>query len=750
MGKSESQMDITEMNSPKQKKKTRWSATEIGLVVVVILLAIVGITMIILYATRTDSVCVSSDCVQSAARILENMDLTSEPCKDFYQYACGGWLKKNIIPETSSRYSNFDILRDELEVVLKDVLSKENSSDIPAIQKAKTLYRSCVNETAIDLRGGAPLINILRTINDWPVATDNWDQTYGNNWTVEKSIAQLNSQYGKKVIINLFVGTDDKNSTQHILHIDQPGLGLPSRDYYECTGLYKEACSAYVDFMISVAKLIRSERNLTINETEISVEMRRVMDLEKEIANATTKSDDRVDPLLLYHKMTFADVQKNFTLENNHQQFDWLTFVNYIMATVDIRIQDTEDVIVYAPEYLIKLKPILTKYTPRELQNYMSWRYIMDLVNTLSQNYKDTRNTYRKVLYGTTSDTAAWRRCANYVNGNMENAVGRLYVAAAFAGESKHMVQDMITQIREVFIKTLDDLSWMDAETKKRAEEKAVAITERIGYPDEIMTDNNKLNNEYKDLNYKENEYFENIIQNLVFDQKQRLKKLREKVDKEEWISGAAVVNAFYSANRNQIVFPAGILQPPFFSASQSKSLNFGGIGMVIGHEITHGFDDNGRNFNAKGDLVDWWTEDSAKRFKEQSECMVYQYGNFTWDLAGGQHLNGINTLGENIADNGGIRQAYKAYENFVKKNGNEKLLPGLDFSHKQLFFLNFAQVWCGTFRPEYAVNAIKTDSHSPGNFRVLGTLQNTPEFSEAFQCTNTDYMDPKKKCRVW
>ncbi|KAL8187904.1 UNVERIFIED_CONTAM: hypothetical protein K2H54_057750, partial [Gekko kuhli] len=503
------------------------------------------------------------------------MDPTSEPCEDFYQYACGGWLKKNIIPETSSRYSNFDILRDELEVVLKDVLSKENSSDISAIQKAKTLYRSCVNETAIDLRGGKPLINILDTINDWPVATDNWNQTYGSSWTAEKSIAQLNSKYGKRVIINLFVGTDDKNSTQHILHIDQPGLGLPSRDYYECTGLYKEACSAYVDFMISVAKLIRHERNLTINETQISMEMGRIMDLEKEIANATTKSDDRVDPLLLYHKMTFADVQKNFTLETNNQQFNWLTFVNNIMTTVEIDIQNTEDVIVYAPEYLIKLKPILVKYTPRELQNYMSWRFIMDLVNTLSQNYKDTRSTYRKVLYGTTSDTAAWRRCANYVNGNMENAVGRLYVQAAFAGESKHMVQDMITQIREVFIKTLDELSWMDAETKKKAEEKAnsfvsyrmaffalaarkvranaKAITERIGYPDDIMSDNDKLDKEYKDLNYKENEYFENIIQNLVFDQKQRLKKLRERVDKEEWISGAAVVNAFYSANRNQI-----------------------------------------------------------------------------------------------------------------------------------------------------------------------------------------------------
>ncbi|XP_067158319.1 neprilysin isoform X1 [Apteryx mantelli] len=717
MGKSESQMDITEMNTPKPKKKLRWSAVEIGLAVVVILLTIVAITMIVLYATYDDGVCKTSDCIKSAARIIENMDTTAEPCKDFYQYACGGWLKRNVIPETSSRYSNFDILRDELEVVLKDVLDKPNSNDITAVQKAKTLYRSCINETTIDSRGGMPLISLLPNVSDWPVATDNWESSYGAMWTAETAIAQLTSRYGKKVLINFFVGTDDKNSTTHIIHIDQPGLGLPSRDYYECTGVYKEACSAYVDFMISVAKLILQERNISFNESKISEEMKRVMDLEKEIANATTKAEDRNDPILLYNKMTLAQLQNNFSVEINHKVFNWSKFINTIMSTVQISVENTEQVVVYDPEYLIRLKSILNKYTPREIQNYMIWRFVMDLVNSLSRNYKDTRNAFRKALYGTTSETAVWRRCANYVNGNMENAVGRLYVEEAFAGESKHVVQEMIADIREVFIKTLDELTWMDVETKKKAEQKATAIRERIGYPDEIMTDNNKLNSEYQELNYKEDEYFENIIQNLVFSQKKRLKKLREKVDKEEWISGAAVVNAFYSASRNQIVFPAGILQPPFFSATQSKSLNYGGIGMVIGHEITHGFDDNGRNFNENGDLLDWWTEESARNFKEQSQCMVYQYGNFSWDLAGGQHLSGINTLGENIADNGGIRQAYKAYENFVKKNGNEKLLPGLEMNHKQLFFLNFAQVWCGTYRPEYAVNSIKTDVHSPGKF---------------------------------
>uniref|UniRef100_A0A8I3PEF4 Neprilysin n=2 Tax=Canis lupus familiaris TaxID=9615 RepID=A0A8I3PEF4_CANLF len=715
MGRSESQMDITDISTPRPKKQ-RWTSLEISLSVLVLLLTIIAVTMIALYATYDDGICKSSDCIKSAARLIQNMDATAEPCTDFFKYACGGWLKRNVIPETSSRYSNFDILRDELEVVLKDVLQEPKTEDIVAVQKAKTLYRSCINESAIDSRGGQPLLSLLPDIYDWPVATDNWEQTYGTSWTAEKSIAQLNSKYGKKVILNFFVGTDDKNSVNHIIHIDQPRLGLPSRDYYVCTGIYEEACTAYKDFMISVARLIRKEKGLLIDENQLSLEMNRVMELEKEIASP----------------------------------FSWSNFTNEIMSTVNINIPNEEEVVVYAPEYLTKLKLILTKYSSRDLQNLMSWRFIMDLVSSLSRNYKESRNAFRKALYGTTSETATWRRCANYVNGNMENAVGRLYVEAAFAGESKHVVEDLITQIRAVFIQTLDDLTWMDAETKKKAEEKALAIKERIGYPDDIISNDSKLDNEYLELNYREDEYFENIIQNLKFSQNKQLKKLREKVDKDEWISGAAVVNAFYSSGRNQIVFPAGILQPPFFSAQQSNSLNYGGIGMVIGHEITHGFDDNGRNFNKDGDLVDWWTQQSANNFKDQSQCMVYQYGNFSWDLAGGQHLNGINTLGENIADNGGIGQAYRAYQNYVKKNGEEKLLPGLDLNHKQLFFLNFAQVWCGTYRPEYAVNSIKTDVHSPGNFRIIGTLQNSPEFSEAFHCRKNSYMNPEKKCRVW
>ncbi|KAI1893881.1 hypothetical protein AGOR_G00128220 [Albula goreensis] len=741
---------MAENNTPKSAKKLRWTSLEIGLITIVSLLFIVLVALIVLFATqRHDGVCTSADCTQSASRLIENMDSSIDPCDNFYQYACGGWLKRNIIPETSSRHSTFDILRDELEVVLKGVLERQDSSESSALTKAKTLYKSCTNESIIEKRGGTPLLAMLPDIFEWPVAVDNWEDNYGQSWTAEDSIARLNEKYGKQVLVNFFIGTDDRDSNSHIIHFDQPLLGLPSRDYYTCTKPYEEACSSYSQFMTNVALLIRTDRGLSINKTRIEEDVETVMQMEKEIANATDTPEDRNNPVLLYNKMQLRVLSENFTLQIASKEFNWTRFTNNIMRTVNITVNDDEQVIVYAPNYFLRLNTVLAKYSARDVQNYLVWRYVMNLVVGLSRAYKDTRKAFRKAIYGTTSEAAVWRQCANYVNLNLESAVGRLYVEDAFAGESKEMMNEMIAEIREVFVNNLDELDWMDAETRKAAEEKARAIRERIGYSENIK-DDAYLDKEYKDLSYNEEQYFENILKNLEFSQKKRLRKLRQKVNKEEWISGAAVVNAFYSTSRNQIVFPAGILQPPFFSRGQSKSLNYGGIGMVIGHEITHGFDDNGRNFDKDGDLKDWWTVESTERFQDLSKCMVYQYGNFSWDLANGQNLSGNNTLGENIADNGGIRQSYQAYQNYISKHGEEAPLPGIDLNHQQLFFLNFAQVWCGTHRPEHAVNSIKTDVHSPGKFRVLGSLQNFPEFAKAFNCRRDSYMVPEQTCRVW
>ncbi|MBN3307722.1 MMEL1 protein, partial [Amia calva] len=675
------------------------------------------------------------------------MDPGAEPCQNFYQYACGGWLNHHVIPETSSRYSVFDILGDELEIILKGVLETESDQDREAFRKAKTLYHSCMNESLIEKRDSLPLMKLIDAIGGWPVASEDWNSTTEEQWSLEDTLATLNARFHKKVLVDLFVWTDDRDSSRHIIYIDQPGLGMPSRDYYFNDGNYKRVRDAYLQFMVSIARMAREDRNLTQDEELVLEELTGVLELETDIASATSPAEERHDITLLYHKMSLSEVQERFHLN----AFNWTKFVQGVLSSVSIDVQAQEEVVVYGAPYLQKLGDVLSRHPVRTLQNYLTWQLIIDRVSSLSRRFKDARAHYRKALDGTTVEEARWRDCVRYVKSNMENAVGALYVRETFAGESKRMMSELISKIQEAFVETLDELRWMDDQSKEKAREKALAIKEQIGYPDHILEEqNHKLDQEYAHLNFSEENYFENILQNLHAGAQKSLRKLRERVDPDLWIIGAAVVNAFYSPNRNQIVFPAGILQPPFFSQQQLQALNFGGIGMVIGHEIIHGFDDNGRNFDKDGNMFDWWSNYSAMHFKDQSQCMVNQYGNFSWKLAGGQNVSGISTLGENIADNGGVRQAYKAYLKWVEREGEEPHLPGLNLDHKQLFFLNFAQVWCGSYRPEYASQSIKTDSHSPLEYRVIGSLQNFGAFAEAFHCTRGSPMHPEVKCRVW
>ncbi|NXD10952.1 MMEL1 protein, partial [Nothocercus nigrocapillus] len=740
MGKSESQMDIVEKSTKSGKQS--WSFVAIGLAVLLLVMTCAAVALVILYASSRGK-------EPETARIIQNMDPTAEPCKDFYQYACGGWFNRHVIPETSSRYSIFDILRDELEIILKGVLETSDQGDREAFQKAKILYKSCMNESLIEQRGSLPLLEVLTMVGDWPVASADWNNTKEPNWSMEEKLSIMNSRFNKRVLIDMFVWNDDRDSNRHIIYIDQPSLGMPSRDYYFNGGNYQRVREAYLQFMITIAKMIREDKNMSKDDSFVQEEMAKVMQLETEIANATTPAEERHDVTLLYNKMTLKELQEKFSL--NVSEFNWTVFIQGVMSSVSVQIDPEEEVVVYGMPYLQELKAIISKYSASTIQNYLIWRLIIDRVSSLSQRFKDARASYRKALYGTTLEEARWRECVSYVNNNMENAVGALYVRETFAGESKRMVRDLIDKIREVFIETLDELQWMDETSKEKAREKAMAIKEQIGYPDYILEDHNeKLDQEYANLNFSEHNYFENILENLRAGAQKSLKKLRERVDQDIWIIGAAVVNAFYSPNRNQIVFPAGILQPPFFSKHQPQALNFGGIGMVIGHEITHGFDDNGRNFDKDGNMFDWWSNFSAMHFKEQSRCMVYQYGNYTWELAGGENVSGISTLGENIADNGGVRQAYKAYLKWLEREGMEPELPGLNLSHKQLFFLNFAQVWCGSYRPEYASQSIKTDVHSPLKYRVMGSLQNFEAFSEVFHCKKGTTMHPAERCRVW
>uniref|UniRef100_A0A8B9HWY8 Membrane metallo-endopeptidase-like 1 n=1 Tax=Astyanax mexicanus TaxID=7994 RepID=A0A8B9HWY8_ASTMX len=651
--------------SGRKLRKERWTVVEVGLSVLLVAVscALAGLCAVYVTAVRgqfgraprstqslegcpsSRNVCTTPACVTAAARLLQNMDQDVEPCQNFYRYACGGWLDRHVIPETSSRYSVFDILRDELESILKG----QSCCHIPV---PSAVFCGTLFSDLIEKRGAQPLLDLIDYVGGWPVASDEWNVR-----------------------------------------------------------------EAYLQFMISVMLMTREARNLTSNETIVREDALQVMHLEMDIANVTIPAQDRLDVTSLYNKMALSDLHRKFSLNG----FNWTRFVLGVLSEVSITAQPDENVVVYCDQYLQKLGEVLARYNNRTLRNYLIWHLVIDRVSSLSSRFKDARAQYKKALYRNTMVEARWRDCVRYVQNTMENAVGALYVKQTFAGESKRMVtrSEHITFYRAVpfFIPTLEELSWMDDQSKKMARQKARKCHRNA------------------------------LLSFLIV-----VKLLRLHLARIRCVTGFLPITTTQSAQLSlcPTVFPAAILQPPFYSKDQLQALNFGGIGMVIGHEITHGFDDNGRNFDKDGNMLNWWSNFSAEHFRAQSQCMVQQYGNFTWDLAGGQKVCGVSTLGENIADNGGVRQAYKAYKKWRETEGEEPYLPGLNLNNDQLFFLNFGQVWCGTYRAEYASHSIRTDSHSPLDYRVLGSLQNFDAFSEAFHCKPGSPMNPPVKCRVW
>ncbi|XP_074655289.1 neprilysin-like isoform X2 [Tubulanus polymorphus] len=728
-----------------QSKKRRWlnrrTKLELCLLIVCFILILLAVILIILYAVNISSqgkneVCYSADCVKTAARVMNGMDSTVNPCDDFFQYACGQWNKKNSIPSDASSINTFSKLRDELQVILNELLAEPITTDEPeSVIKAKQYYKSCMNETEIERRDLQPLRAFIVELGGWPVLDANWDV---NKFTVLDLTLKL-KMLSNSVLVHSAASSDDRNSSARMIIVDQPILGMPGRDYY-LKGRQDKTLKAYEQYALDFALALGADKAYA--EQEIAS----MIDFEIKLANVTMPEEKRRDSEALYHKTTVGELAQNFS------QWDWMTYFNRMFNVVNHTINASEPVVVYAPEYLEQALPVIFSTSNRTVANYLVWRILKNRVNNLPSKYRDIKNRYDKVLYGTGTERPRFRTCVDYTKEYLGMAVGRIFVQKHFKHGAKADAEAMIANIRQAFNDLLLSVEWMDADTKKVAKEKADAIQYKIGYPEAIMNDT-ALNEFYKMLNYDENKYFENVLVNLREFVLSSLKKLRDPVDKNKWSTTPAVVNAFYSSSRNQIMFPAGILQPPFYSQTYPKSMNYGGIGMVIGHEITHGFDDEGRQFDKNGNLQQWWTESAIGNFKTRAQCIIDQYSNYTVPSIN-MNLNGIQTQGENIADNGGLKQAYQAYRDWVKtaRNGiEESRLPGLEhLTNDQLFFLNFAQVWCGTLRDEAYINRISTGRHSPGEFRVIGSVSNTKEFSEAYSCPSGSPMNPVHKCQVW
>ncbi|XP_057640026.1 endothelin-converting enzyme 1 isoform X1 [Chionomys nivalis] len=720
--------------SPRSGQKC-WAArtsVEKRLVVLVALLAAGLVACLaalgIQYRARTPPVCLSEACVSVTSSILNSMDPTVDPCQDFFSYACGGWIKANPVPDGHSRWGTFSNLWEHNQAIIKHLLENSTASVSEAERKAQVYYRACMNETRIEELRAKPLMELIEKLGGWnitgPWAKDNFQDT----------LQVVTAHYRTSPFFSVYVSADSKNSNSNVIQVDQSGLGLPSRDYYLNKTENEKVLTGYLNYMVQLGKLLSGG-----GEDSIRPQMQQILDFETALANITIPQEKRRDEELIYHKVTAAELQ---TLA---PAINWLPFLNTIFYPVEIN--ESEPIVVYDKEYLGQVSTLINNTDKCLLNNYMMWNLVRKTSSFLDQRFQDADEKFMEVMYGTKKTCLPrWKFCVSDTENNLGFALGPMFVKATFAEDSKNIASEIISEIKKAFEESLSTLKWMDEDTRRSAKEKADAIYNMIGYPNFIM-DPKELDKVFNDYTAVPDLYFENAMRFFNFSWRVTADQLRKAPNRDQWSMTPPMVNAYYSPTKNEIVFPAGILQAPFYTRSSPNALNFGGIGVVVGHELTHAFDDQGREYDKDGNLRPWWKNSSVEAFKQQTECMVQQYSNYS---VNGEPVNGRHTLGENIADNGGLKAAYRAYQNWVKKNGAEQTLPTLGLTNNQLFFLGFAQVWCSVRTPESSHEGLITDPHSPSRFRVIGSVSNSKEFSEHFQCPLGSPMNPHHKCEVW
>ncbi|XP_072897323.1 endothelin-converting enzyme 2-like isoform X2 [Hemitrygon akajei] len=711
----------------------RRTQLELTLLVVlfVVVMALTGCIITLVINNNQDpshKYCLTEACITVAAKITESLDRTVDPCHDFYQYACGGWIKKNPLPDGRSRWNTFNSLWDQNQAVMKHLLENTTlNSSSEAERKSQRYYLSCLNEQTIEDLGAQPLIDLINRTGGWSI-TGPWDKD--NFLEVLKVVS---GTYRTSPFFTIDVGTDSKSSNSNIIEIDQPSLILPSRDYYLNSTANEKVLTAYLNYMVELCVLLGGEYNSTCTQ------MQQILEFETIIANITGSQDERRDEEKIYHRMTIADLQ------NLAPVIDWLDYLSFALAPQELN--DTEPVVVYAKEYLQLMSDLINKTEKSILNNYMMWSLVHKTAANLDQRFENANKKFMEALLGTKKSCAPrWQTCIGNTDDTLGFALGALFVKFTFDKDSKVIAEKMINEIRTAFKDGLEKLMWMDDETRRAAEEKADAIYDMIGFPDFIL-DSKELDEVYDGYEVSEDSFFQNMLNFYNFSARIMADQLRKTPNRDQWSMTPPTVNAYYVPTKNEIVFPAGILQAPFYTRNNPKSLNFGGIGMVMGHELTHAFDDQGREHDKDGNLRPWWQNSSLETFKNKTECMIHEYNQYT---VNGEHIKGKQTLGENIADSGGLKAAYHAYKAWVKRNGEEKLLPALGLNNHQLFFVGFAQVWCSVRTPESAHEGLITDPHSPEKIRVIGALSNSKDFAEHFNCPSGTPMNPGKQCEVW
>jgi len=645
-----------------------------------------------------------------------NMDTTVNPGDDFYQFANGSWLKNNPIPDEYSRYGAFEVLDEENYVQLKTIFAEASADKNAAAgsvnQKIRDFYNSGMDTVTIEKNGISPLKPELDQIEAFATAAD-----------VQKMLIRQHAS-GNYPLFYLFSSQDEKNSNQVIAMTYQGGLGMPDRDYYlEGDPRSKEIRAAYVAHMIKMFVLAGSTPEQAAKDADV------VLKIETEMAKISSTRIELRNPVANYNKTDLAGLQKMAP------EIDWKGYFT------GLNLAENTEINIGQPKFISGMAKMINTVPVNDWKVYFRWDLINSAASSLSSDFdKEHFAFYGTVLSGAKEQQPRWKRMIDATSNSLGEAVGQLYVQKYFPPEAKKRMTDLVNNLKISLGERINSLSWMTEVTKKEAIAKLEKINVKIGYPDKWI--------DYSSLTIGTDSYYANKRNARQFAVNRDIAKIGKPVDRSEWGMTPQTINAYYSPNMNEIVFPAAILQPPFFFMDADDAVNYGAIGMVIAHEMTHGFDDQGRQYDKEGNLHDWWQADDSKNFEAKTKILVDQYDNYK--MLDSLHVDGKLTLGENIADLGGMNVAYNGLQKALEGKNKEEKIDG--FTPDQRFFLSYAQVWRANIRNEETMRRLKEDVHSPGEARVNGIVYNIPAFYSAFNIKPTDsrYIASENRADIW
>lgn len=650
----------------------------------------------------------------SAGIRMENMDTTAVPGEDFYKYACGGWMKLNPIPAEYSRYGSFDKLGEDnqkrLQAIFDDVVSKRKElgkgSDA---QKIADFYTVAMDSVRLNAEGFNPIIEDLKKIDNINNASD-----------VAKYMGEVSNV---NIFFGMYVDADIKNAKSNLLQTYQGGIGMGQKDYYfDTTESITEVRNAYVQHVQKMFEMIGVPTEEAANNAKL------VMNIESRIANSHFSQVELRDPEGNYNKYSYDDLLKEYP------DFDWKA----LFDAMNIKVKEIS---ISQPSAVKEAIAILNDTPIDQIKTYIKWQLINSASSYLSDDFsKENFEFYGKIMSGSEEQSPRWKRAVDVVNSSLGMAVGRIYCDKYFHEDAKKRMEKLVDNLLKAYSERINNLDWMSEETKAKAQEKLSAIYVKVGYPNKWI--------DYSSLEInKDDSYWDIVKKASKFEVDFMLDKLNRPVDKDDWYMTPQTVNAYYNPTTNEICFPAGILQYPFFDMEADDAFNYGAIGVVIAHEVTHGFDDQGCQFDKDGNLVNWWTDSDKENFTQRTKVMEEYFNQI--EVAPGLFANGAFTLGENIADHGGLQVAYHAFKN-ATKDAPLEVIDG--FTPEQRFFISYANVWAGNIRDEEVVRRTKVDPHSLGKWRVNGALPHIGAWYEAFNITPESplYLAPEKRVSIW